>query len=120
MRLGACGPNTKDSWLIRRIEGDQRMYDCYGRLSAADVGGFAMSTGQEVDFSSPFGCEQSIPCDRSLSRMASTPMKEFHPHLEILPTAQARLWSRTVCLARPIRVVRWNGPGPSFGASKFH
>jgi hypothetical protein len=31
MRLGARGPNTKDSWPIGRIERDQRMYDCYGK-----------------------------------------------------------------------------------------
>jgi hypothetical protein len=29
------------------------MYDCYGKPSDAKVGGFAMSIGQEVDFSFP-------------------------------------------------------------------
>jgi hypothetical protein len=41
MRLGVRGRNTKDSGPIGRIEGDQRMYDCYGKPSAAKVGGFA-------------------------------------------------------------------------------
>jgi hypothetical protein len=47
-------------------------------------------------------------------------MKEFHPHLEILPPAQARLWragasmAGTVCLARAIRLVRWNRSALSY------
>jgi hypothetical protein len=36
MHPGACGPNTKDSWPIGRIEGEQRMYDCYGKYSTCD------------------------------------------------------------------------------------
>ena len=32
MRLGACGPNTKDSWPIGRIEGDQRTMEIHAHF----------------------------------------------------------------------------------------